>query len=64
MIILGFIAIIASIGYVYLIHHITLGWNETQNIQVRNEDVSDITISVIIAARNEENYQADENKAG
>lgn len=56
MIILGFIAIIASIGYVYLIHHITLGWNETQNIKVRNEDVSDITISVIIAARNEENY--------
>ncbi|MBP6237962.1 MAG: glycosyltransferase [Saprospiraceae bacterium] len=56
MIILCVIAVFVSIGYVYLIHHITLGWNETQNIKVRNVDISDITISVIIAARNEENY--------
>jgi glycosyltransferase involved in cell wall biosynthesis len=56
LIILCVIAVFVSIGYVYLIHHITLGWNETQNIKVRNVDVSDITISVIIAARNEENY--------
>lgn len=56
MIILCVIAVFVSIGYVYLIHHITLGWNATQKIQVGKEDVSDITISVIIAARNEENY--------
>lgn len=56
MIILGVTAIILSIGYVCLIHFITAGWNETQIIQVSNEDISDINISVIIAARNEESY--------
>ncbi len=56
MIILGFIAVIVSFGYVWLIHHITLGWNETQNIQVGKGYAADIAISVIIAARNEESY--------
>jgi cellulose synthase/poly-beta-1,6-N-acetylglucosamine synthase-like glycosyltransferase len=56
LIIPGVTAGILSIGYVYLIRHITAGWNETNIIHVGNEDINDISISVIIAARNEENY--------
>jgi len=56
LIISGVIAILVSFGYVWLIHHITLGWNETQNIQVGKGYAADIAISVIIAARNEESY--------
>jgi len=56
LIILGVTAIILSISYVCLIYFITAGWNKTQIIQASNEDISDISISVIIAARNEESY--------
>lgn len=56
MIILGVILVVISIGYVWLMHLITAGWNETQIVQICHEDISDINISVIIAARNEESY--------
>lgn len=56
MILLFFISIGLSIGYIYLLQWITEGWGACESYKHTGENVK---VSIIIAARNEEKYIVD-----